>query len=283
MDKRAFKNFITKRSTVWTLSLCMTGIIVLGGIAAVDKTRRTNDEQTESEIGQVAYLEEEIPGQEDDIEDALFPTLVEDESEDSAQVSGSTVEDDEFSESGTEADEDENVSASAPVAGTTDDAADGASEAASAEIVSEQVLLQEGINFTDEESLMWPAAGTILIDYSMDSSVYFSTLNQYKYNPALIISSDAGNQVLASAKGIVESVGVDDETGTTLVLNIGNGYRLTYGQLKELAVAEGDVVEQGAVLGYVSEPTKYYSVEGSNLYFQMTQEESPVDPVLYLE
>lgn len=284
MDKRAFKNFITKRSTVWTLSLCMTGIIVLGGIAAVDKTRRTNDEQTESEIGQVAYLEEEIPGQEDDIEDALFPTLVEDESEDSAQVSGSTVEDDEFSESGTEADEDENVSASAPVAGTTDDAyADGASEAASAEIVSEQVLLQEGINFTDEESLMWPAAGTILIDYSMDSSVYFSTLNQYKYNPALIISSDVGNQVLASAKGIVESIGVDDVTGTTLVLNIGNGYRLTYGQLKELAVAEGDVVEQGAVLGYVSEPTKYYSVEGSNLYFQMTQEESPVDPVLYLE
>lgn len=284
MDKRAFKNFITKRSTVWTLSLCMTGIIVLGGIAAVDKTRRTNDEQTESEIGQVAYLEEEIPGQEDDIEDALFPTLVEDESEDSAQVSGSTVEDDEFSESGTEVDEDENVSASAPVAGTTDDAyADGASEAASAEIVSEQVLLQEGINFTDEESLMWPAAGTILIDYSMDSSVYFSTLNQYKYNPALIISSDVGNQVLASAKGIVESIGVDDVTGTTLVLNIGNGYRLTYGQLKELAVAEGDVVEQGAVLGYVSEPTKYYSVEGSNLYFQMTQEESPVDPVLYLE
>jgi septal ring factor EnvC (AmiA/AmiB activator) len=117
----------------------------------------------------------------------------------------------------------------------------------------------------------------------MDGSVYFPTLNQYKYNPALVISSEMGNQVLASAKGIVESIGIDEETGTTLVLNIGNGYKLTYGQLKELAVTEGDVVEEGALLGYVSEPTKYYSEEGSNLYFAMTQDGEAVDPVMYLE
>lgn len=288
MDKRALKNFITKRSTIWTLSLCMTGIIVLGGIAAVDKTRRANDEQQETEIGQLAYLEEEIPDQADDIEDALFPTLAEDESEDLAKVSGSTVEEDTLlAEEETEISENTDIPAATDsVLGAEDGTlagSDSASEVSSAEIISEQVLLQEGINFTEEESLMWPSAGTILIDYSMDSSVYFPTLNQYKYNPALIIASDTGNQVLASAKGIVESIGIDEETGTTLVLNIGNGYKLTYGQLKELAVSEGDVVEAGAVLGYVSEPTKYYSKEGSNLYFQMTQDENAVDPVLYLE
>ena len=74
MDKRAFKNFITKRSSIWTLSLCMTGILVLGGIAAVDKARRGNDTQSETEIGQVAYLEEEIDSAGDGM-DALFPTL----------------------------------------------------------------------------------------------------------------------------------------------------------------------------------------------------------------
>ena len=135
----------------------------------------------------------------------------------------------------------------------------------------------------DEEQLLWPAAGTLLMDYSMDGSVYFATLNQYKYNPALVLGSEVGNQVLAAAKGIVESIYIDEETGTTLVLNIGNGYRLTYGQLKELAVSQGDIVESGAVLGYVSEPTKYYTKEGSNLYFEMTKDETPVDPILYLE
>ena len=56
-----------------------------------------------------------------------------------------------------------------------------------------------------------------------------------------------------------------------------------YGQLKEVAVQEGDVVEAGAVLGYVSEPTKYYCEEGSNLYFEMKKDGEPVDPFLYLE
>ena len=48
-------------------------------------------------------------------------------------------------------------------------------------------------------------------------------------------------------------------------------------------VSQGDIVESGAVLGYVSEPTKYYTKEGSNLYFEMTKDETPVDPILYLE
>lgn len=316
MDKRGFKNFITKRSSIWTLSLCLTGIIVLGGIAAVDKTRRDNEEQQETEIGQVAYLEEEIGDSSDDIEESLFPTL--EETEGLAQASGNAVAEDgtvpeaqeDTAEQNAENTAEETDAAMEANAGTADteaadtaadpasadtaetqtdvteapaDAAENSEEAASAQVLSEQTLIDQGIDFSDAETLMWPAAGTILIDYSMDGSVYFPTLNQYKYNPALIIGSDAGNQVLASAKGIVESISIDEETGNTLVLNIGNGYKLTYGQLKEIPVTEGSVVEAGTLLGYVSEPTKYYSEEGSNLYFAMTQNDEAVDPVLYLE
>lgn len=117
----------------------------------------------------------------------------------------------------------------------------------------------------------------------MDSTVYFPTLDQYKYNPALIIGAETGGQVVASAKGIVESIDVNEETGTTLTLNLGNDYELVYGQLKEVTAEVGEVVEQGQLLGYVSEPTKYYCEEGSNLYFEMKKEGAPVDPFLYLE
>ncbi len=146
-----------------------------------------------------------------------------------------------------------------------------------------QAIIQPTVNFQDDSMLTWPAAGRVLMDYNMDSTVYFKTLNQYKYNPAMIISSPVGNQVVASAKGIVESITVDEETGTTLKLNLGNDYKLIYGQLKELAVSEGQVVEQGQLLGYVSEPTKYYVEEGSNLYFRMEKDGKAVDPYLYLE
>ena len=53
--------------------------------------------------------------------------------------------------------------------------------------------------------------------------------------------------------------------------------------VKELAVKEGDVVETGQLLGYISEPTKYYCKEVSNLFFEMKKDGEPVDPFLYLE
>ena len=71
-----------------------------------------------------------------------------------------------------------------------------------------------------------------------------------------MIGSDEGAKVVASAKGIVESIQIDEETGTTVTMNLGNGYKLKYGQLQELTVAEGDVVNEGELIGYVSQPTK---------------------------
>ncbi len=47
----------------------------------------------------------------------------------------------------------------------------------------------------DENSLLeWPASGATLIGYSMDQTVYFPTLEQYKYNPAIIIGGQVGER-----------------------------------------------------------------------------------------
>lgn len=138
------------------------------------------------------------------------------------------------------------------------------------------------VYFDDNSKLLWPVNGTILLNYSMDKTVYFSTLDQYKYNPALIISGAEGDQVICGAPGIVKSIDVTAETGTTVNVDIGNGYELFYGQLKEVPVKVGDQVEAKSVLGYVSQPTKYYSVEGCNVYFEMRKDGQPVNPVDYL-
>lgn len=139
------------------------------------------------------------------------------------------------------------------------------------------------INFSEDSKLLWPVNGTVLMSYSMDKTVYFSTLDQYKYNPAVVISGAEGDQVLCGTTGIVKSIDVTAETGTTVNVDIGNGYELFYGQLKEVPVKVGDYVEAKSVLGYVSQPTKYYSVEGCNVYFEMRKDGQPVNPVEYLE
>ena len=43
-------------------------------------------------------------------------------------------------------------------------------------------------HFTEDSELLWPVDGQVIMNYSMDKTVYFSTLDQFKYNPALIIS-----------------------------------------------------------------------------------------------
>ena len=109
------------------------------------------------------------------------------------------------------------------------------------------------------------------------------------YNPAGLIHLTAisvqaveGAPVLASVSGTVYSIEEDPQTGTTVTMEIGSGYQAVYGQLKDLTVEEGDIVTKGSVIGYVGTPTKYYSKEGSNLYFAMKKNGEPVDPIAYL-
>ena len=52
-------------------------------------------------------------------------------------------------------------------------------------------------------------------------------------------------------------------------MDLGDGYSAIYGQLKEVPYEVGDIVGKGKLVGYIAEPTKYYSVEGSNLYFAL--------------
>lgn len=138
------------------------------------------------------------------------------------------------------------------------------------------------LQFSDSDSLSWPVGGSIVLDYSMDATTYFPTLDQYKYNPAVLLQAEIGEKVCAAASGIVESIVESDETGMTVTMNIGNGYQLVYGQLQGIDYSTGSYIEKGAVVGTVATPTKYYSVEGSNLYFKMLKDTVPVNPVDYM-
>ena len=55
------------------------------------------------------------------------------------------------------------------------------------------------------------------------------------------------------------------------------------GQMENIALSPGDYAEAGAVMGTVAAPTKYYVVEGPNLYFEVLKDGEPVDPTNYME
>lgn len=137
--------------------------------------------------------------------------------------------------------------------------------------------------FDENSTLDWPASGSVLIDYSMDKTVFFPTLEQYKYNPALIVGGEVGEMIGAAQEGIVSAIEQDAQTGLSVTVDMGNGYSAVYGQLKEVPVEIGMYVNKGQTLGHLSEPTKYYSVEGPNLYFELLKDGVPVNPLDYME
>lgn len=139
------------------------------------------------------------------------------------------------------------------------------------------------LDFSETEKLAWPVAGNVILSYCMDTTTYFPTLEQYQVNPANIIQSEVSTPVAAPADARVLEIGSNEEIGNYVCLDMGNGYTAVCGQLKEIPLAVNEYLHRGDLVGYVAEPTKYYSVEGSNLYFELRHGDTPVDALDYLE
>ena len=128
---------------------------------------------------------------------------------------------------------------------------------------------------------MWPVTGNVILGYSMDTTTWFPTLEQYKCNPANVIQSDVSTPVVAPADARILEIGHNEEIGNYLRLDLGNEYTVVCGQLKEIPVVENEYLHKGELIGYVAEPTKYYSVEGVNVYFELQHSGKPIDSLDY--
>lgn len=141
----------------------------------------------------------------------------------------------------------------------------------------------DAYSFSESDSLLRPVNGDVVLKYSMDSTIYFESLNVYKCNPAISIAANVGDSVAVAADGIVQSVVDSEETKTTVTVGLGDGYEATYGLLDGVNVKSGDSVYKGQHLGTVAEPSAYYVKEGANLYFKLTKDGIPVNPMDYFE
>lgn len=142
-----------------------------------------------------------------------------------------------------------------------------------------EVETHPALEYQESNGLTSPVSGEILIEYNMEGTVYFETLDQYKCNSAVILKAEEGADVCAAASGQVIYVFEDSEIGTAVSVDLGNGYVLTYGQLDNVNVIAGSYLTEGEKFATVAKPTKYYSLEGSNLYFKMTKNGEPMNPM----
>lgn len=271
-------------------SLCLLAVVTMIGMYAVGQSDQKQKELEQ----QVAEAEEEAKArQQAEAEAEAAAQEAEEEAEEERQEAASDSasrdkEGEALADAGDTAAQTDGAELESEFAQTDPDPAgtgetvilDETQEASSSDAVSEEPQL----SFSAEtDHLLWPVAGNVIMDYSMDKTVYFTTLDQYKYNPAVIIQGTLDENVMSAAAGQVTKIETLEETGMTVTMDIGDGYEVIYGQLKELPIQEGDYLKAGETVGYISEPTRFYTKEGCNLYFEVTKDGEPIDPMDLLQ
>ena len=296
------------RARILSAALCL-GLLAAAGMVGMYTVGRTEQRKEEEELeekmaqaekafeeaqqlAELARQEEARLEQERQEQERLKQELQEEEARQQASSGGAIAQ---FGGNGMNVPELESDFAvaepSTTILSAEDQAAlDAAAEAAALQdaeaSLEEEHLETAAITYSfspETDHLLWPIAGNIILDYSMDKTVHFATLNQYKYNPAILIQGQVDQEVLCGADGKVDRIEENDELGTVVIVDFGSGYEGVYGQLKDVTVEEGSHVQPGVKLGLVSEPTRYYAVEGPNVYFQIRKDGVPVDPMDLLE
>ena len=127
-------------------------------------------------------------------------------------------------------------------------------------------------------SIPWPVSGVILQGYEFGKHKN-KEFNAVVDNSGVQIQASAGTPIKAIAEGKVRYADWFKGYGKLVILDHGEGYYSLYAQASDLAVAEGDKVAPGQVIGTVGDTG---SLVGSSLYFEIRKNGVPQDPVRWL-
>jgi len=137
--------------------------------------------------------------------------------------------------------------------------------------------------FAQYHRMSWPVSGEIIMEYNSSGMVFNPTLDAWRTNYNVAIAAPVNTEVQAAAAGRVREVIHTREMGTKVVIDHGNGWVTTYGQLQSgVRVATGTVVSRGYVLGFVNEPTIGSSGLEPHVAFQVFRDDATVNPVSVL-
>ncbi len=142
---------------------------------------------------------------------------------------------------------------------------------------------EDKFHYDGKEKLTWPVMGNIILPYSMDTTVYYTTLDQYACNDGILIGAKKGQEVLAAADGRVVNVFSTDRYGKMMTILIGDYYEITCGQLNDIQYETGEEVKKGEVIATVAKPSRAFTLEGPHLFMKMTCRGEAVNPTDYLE
>ena len=107
--------------------------------------------------------------------------------------------------------------------------------------------------------------------------------SRYQLADGVDIKADKGTAVKSMNHGTVTKVWEDTLWGYSVTIDHGNGIVGHYHSLTSaVAVAEGDEVNSGDIIGYVGETAAVESTLGAHLHFAIKKNGEWIDPIGYI-
>lgn len=133
------------------------------------------------------------------------------------------------------------------------------------------------------ERYIRPTEGGILNDYS-EKPVYSKTLDDWRAHTGIDFAAAEGEEVKASAAGVVEDVYFDSLYGYTVAISHTGGVSTIYSNLEgDVTVAPGQNVAEGELIGYAGSTASAESGEESHVHFEMKRDGILTNPNEELE
>ena len=129
----------------------------------------------------------------------------------------------------------------------------------------------------------WPVKGQVLRGFTVEALAYDETMGDWRTHGGIDIAAEEGRKVLAAGEGQVAEVYDDAMMGTTVTILQPDGVTAVYSNLaQKTAVAVGDLVDTGAVLGEVGRTALAESGLEPHLHLELLADGEPVNPLAYL-
>lgn len=128
-----------------------------------------------------------------------------------------------------------------------------------------------------------PVGGNVVGDFSAETPIFHSSVNDWRTHNGVDIFADAGDSVSASADGVVSKVYMNS-LGYSVCIDHGDELFTTYANLDDTpTVNVGDSVKQGDVIGHIGNSALCDLASESHLHFEVMQNGEYKNPLDYLE
>ena len=124
--------------------------------------------------------------------------------------------------------------------------------------------------------ILWPVEGRITSSFGERSDPFNG---EGAFHSGVDISTAYGRPVVAAGDGVISFADFYSGYGRLIELNHGNGISTRYGHLSGFAVAAGQNVKRGQVIGYVGSTGR---VTSPHLHYEVRINSTPVNPYKYL-